>query len=55
MLILGIILIVVGLLVPSLHVLFTIGVILAVIGLVLLVLPGIGVNGGRPIGGRRWY
>lgn len=55
MLILGIVLIVVGLLVPQLHVLFTIGIILAVIGLVLLLAPSLGLNGGRPLGGRRYY
>lgn len=49
MLILGIVLIVIGLLVPSLHILFTIGIILAIIGLVLLLL------GTARTGGRRWY
>lgn len=51
MLILGIILIVVGLLVPKLAVLFTIGLILGIIGLVLLVLG----QAGHAVGGRRWY
>lgn len=55
MLILGIVLLVVGLLVPGLHILFIIGVILAIIGAVLLVAPGLGINGGRPLGGRRYY
>ncbi len=55
MLILGIILIVVGLIVPTLHVLFTIGLILAIIGAILFVAPSLGLNGGRPIGGRRYY
>jgi len=46
MVILGVILIVLGLLVPGLSVLFTIGVILAIAGCVLLLV--------RP-GGRRYY
>lgn len=52
MIILGIVLIVVGLLVPKVAVLFTIGVIVLVVGLVLLALTALG----RPVGGRaRWY
>lgn len=43
---LGIVLLVLALLIPALHVLFWIGVILAVLGAVLMV---------RPVGGRRWY
>lgn len=51
MIILGIILLVVGLLVASLHVLFIIGVILLIVGLVLAL-----VGGSHPVGGRRhWY
>ena len=51
MLAIGIVLIVLALLVPVLHVLFWIGVVLAVIGLVLLLLS----FSGREVGGRRWY
>jgi hypothetical protein len=51
MIILGIILIVVGLLIPGLHILFTIGAILAVIGLVLLLLHG----AGHGLGGRHYW
>ena len=54
-LVLGIILIVLGLLVPTLAILFKIGLVLAVIGAVLLVAPSLGLNGGRPLGGRRYY
>jgi Family of unknown function (DUF6131) len=50
MIVLGIILIIVGWLLP-LTILLDIGVILVVIGLILLLLGGIG----HPVGGRRWY
>jgi hypothetical protein len=49
-LILGIILIIVGYLL-GIGIIATIGWILAVIGLLLLVLGGIG----HPVGGRRWW
>jgi len=49
--ILGVILLVIGLLVSSLHILFVIGGILLVVGLVLALLGA----GGRAIGGRRHY
>jgi hypothetical protein len=49
-LVLGIILVVVGYLL-GIGILYTIGAILAVIGLVLLLLGGIG----HPVGGRTWY
>jgi hypothetical protein len=49
--ILGLILLVIGLLVSSLHILFVIGGILLVVGLVLALLGA----GGRAIGGRRHY
>ncbi len=54
MLLLGIILLVVGYLLP-LPILVTIGAILAVIGAILLIAPALGLNGGRPLGGRRYY
>lgn len=48
----GVILIVIGLLVPKLAVLFTIGIVIAVIGLALILLGAVG----HPVGGRRyWY
>jgi Family of unknown function (DUF6131) len=51
MIILGVILLVLGYLLP-LPILYTLGAILIVIGLVLLLLGGVG----HPIGGRRyWY
>lgn len=50
MLILGVILIILGALL-AIPVLYTLGIILAVIGLVLLLLDA----GGRRVGGRRWY
>lgn len=40
LLLIGILLILAGLLVAGLHVLFTIGVILAVLGVVLMIVPG---------------
>lgn len=51
MVVIGIILILAGLLVPSLSILFTIGIIVLVIGLVLLALGSVG----HPVAGRRWY
>jgi hypothetical protein len=51
MVVLGIILIIAGLVIPSLHILFTIGVILVIIGAVLWVLG----STGRAIGGRKHY
>lgn len=52
MLALGIIFILFGLLLPGLHVLFTIGVILAIVGAVFYILG----STGRPVGGHRhWY
>ena len=50
MITLGIILLIIGLIVPM-HILVTIGGILIVVGLVLALLGGIG----RPIGGRKHY
>jgi hypothetical protein len=50
MLILGIILLILGYLLP-IPILYTIGWILVVIGAVLLVVD----LAGRPVGGRRWY
>jgi hypothetical protein len=50
MLILGLILMVLGF-VLAIPVLWTIGIILAVIGLVLWILGA----AGRPVAGRRWY
>lgn len=49
--ILGVVLLVIGLLVTSLHILFVIGGILLAVGLVLALLGA----GGRAIGGRRHY
>lgn len=52
MILLGLFLLVLALIVPALHVLFWIGVIVALIGLALLLAGGTG----RPVGGRRyWY
>lgn len=52
MIALGLILIVAGLLVPQLSVLFTIGIIVLVVGLIFL----FATYAGRPVGGRRyWY
>lgn len=51
MIILGLILLIIGAVVPGLGILFTIGIIVLAIGLVLLLLGGIG----HPVGGRRWY
>lgn len=50
MLTVGIVLLILGLLV-GVPVLVTLGVILAVVGLVLLLAGA----AGRPVGGRRWY
>lgn len=50
MLVLGIILIIVGY-ATGISVIYSIGYVLAVIGLILLVLS----FAGRPVGGRRWY
>jgi len=50
MLILGVILIIIGY-VTGISIIYTIGYILAVIGLVLLVLS----FAGHAVGGRRWY
>jgi hypothetical protein len=50
MIILGVILLLIGWL-TGLGLLYTIGAILLVVGLVLLLLGGVG----RPVGGRRWY
>lgn len=54
MLILGLILLVVGYFL-GIHLLYVVGGILALVGLILWVAPAIGLNGGRPVGGRRWY
>jgi hypothetical protein len=50
MLTLGIILLIAGYLIP-IPILYTLGWILTIIGVILLVLD----YTGRPIGGRRWY
>jgi hypothetical protein len=50
MLILGVVLMIIGFIL-AIPVLWTIGVILAVIGLVLWLLGALG----RPVAGRRWY
>lgn len=50
MILLGVILLVLGLLLP-LHVLFIVGIVLLCIGLVLAVAS----VAGRPVGGRHWY
>ena len=44
----GVVLIVLALLIPSLHILFSIGIVLAVVGLVLLLMSNVR-------GGRHWY
>jgi hypothetical protein len=50
--VLGIILIIVGLVVPSLSILYTIGGVLVLIGVVLWILGAVG----RPVGGRKvWF
>jgi hypothetical protein len=52
MIVLGIILIVVGAVVPTLHILYTIGGFLVLIGIVLFILGAVG----RPVGGRKvWF
>ncbi|MFY9765298.1 MAG: DUF6131 family protein [Mycobacterium sp.] len=51
MIVLGIILIVVGYVVPSLSILYTIGGILVVVGVILWILGAVG----RPVGGRRYW
>jgi hypothetical protein len=51
MLVLGIIILVIGFLV-GIPILYTIGIILAIVGGVFLVVEGVG---HRQIGGRRWY
>jgi membrane-bound ClpP family serine protease len=49
---LGVILLIIGLLVPQLSILTTIGIVLLVIGAVLWIMGSIG----RPVAGRRhWY
>lgn len=50
MLILGLILLILGF-VLGINILWTIGIILLVVGGVLLLLGSVG----RPVGGRRWY
>jgi hypothetical protein len=50
MIVLGIILLVVGWLL-GISILYTVGGILLVVGLILLLLG----SAGRPVGGRRWY
>jgi hypothetical protein len=52
MIVLGIILIIIGAVVPNLSILYTIGGILVLIGVVLWILGAVG----RPVGGRKvWY
>ncbi|MGB6514537.1 DUF6131 family protein [Mycobacterium sp.] len=51
MIVLGIILIIVGYVVPSLSILYTIGGILVVVGVILWILGAVG----RPVGGRRYW
>ncbi len=51
MIVLGVILLIVALLVPSLSILWTIGVILIVVGVILAILGLMG----RAVGGRRHY
>jgi len=52
MIVLGIVLLVIGLLVPALHILWTLGVVLLVIGAILWIMGSVG----RPVAGRRyWY
>lgn len=50
MVVLGIILLVIGWL-TGISILYTVGGILLVVGLILLLLGSVG----RPVGGRRWY
>lgn len=50
MIVLGIVLLVIGYLVP-IHLLYVLGAILVVIGLVLMLLGGVG----RPVGGRTYW
>jgi hypothetical protein len=52
MIVLGIILIVIGAVVPTLHILYTIGGVLVLIGVILFILGAVG----RPVGGRKvWF
>ena len=51
MITLGVVLLVIGFLVPGLHVLWTIGAILLVVGVVLWILGSMG----RAVGGRKHY
>jgi uncharacterized membrane protein len=51
MIVLGICLLIIAAIVPKLAVLWSIGIIVLVVGLILLVLGRIG----RPVGGRRHY
>ena len=51
MIVLGILLLVVGLLVAGLHILFTLGIVLIIIGVILELSGGLG----YPIGNRRHY
>lgn len=51
MIVLGVILLIIGLVVPALHILWTIGIILIVVGAVMWLLGSIG----RPVAGRRHY
>ena len=52
MIVLGIVLLVIGYFVPSLSILYTIGGILVLVGVVLFILGA----AGRPVGGRKvWY
>jgi Family of unknown function (DUF6131) len=52
MIVLGIVLIVIGYFVPSLSILYTIGGILVLVGVVLFILGA----AGRPVGGRKvWF
>lgn len=52
MIVLGIILIIIGAVVPNLAILYTIGGVLVVIGVILFILGA----AGRPVGGRKvWF
>jgi hypothetical protein len=52
MIALGVILIILGLVFPGLHILWTLGIVLLVVGAVLWILGSVG----RPVAGRRyWY
>ncbi len=51
MIVFGIILLIIAALIPKLAALWTVGIIVLVIGLILLLLGSIG----RPVGGRRYY